>query len=123
MKHSPFASALILAALLLSACADAGSSRREATGGAGTQTRARQTLNAIMSIEPVSLAAKPFQSTGISIAFATRLFNAHLDQMDARANAQPYLAEALPKVNTDSWLVFPDGRMETRYTLKPNLTW
>jgi peptide/nickel transport system substrate-binding protein len=76
-----------------------------------------------MSLEPVSLAAKPFQSTGISIAFATWLFNAHLDLMDARANPQPYLAESLPKVNTESWRVFPDGRMETTYTLRPNLTW
>ncbi len=76
-----------------------------------------------MSIEPVSLAAKPFQSTGISIAFATRLFNAHLDLLDARANPQPYLAESLPRLNTDSWRVFPDGRMETTYRLKPDLTW
>src|SRR5439155_26474077 len=26
-------------------------------------------------------------------------------------------------LNTDSWKVFPDGRMETTYHLKPNLTW
>jgi peptide/nickel transport system substrate-binding protein len=35
----------------------------------------------------------------------------------------PYLAEALPQLNTGSWRVLPDGTMETTYTLRPNLTW
>lgn len=36
---------------------------------------------------------------------------------------QPYLVEALPQLNTDSWQVFPDGRMQTTFHLRPNLTW
>lgn len=35
----------------------------------------------------------------------------------------PYLAEALPQLNTDTWTVSPDGRMQTTYRLKPNLIW
>jgi peptide/nickel transport system substrate-binding protein len=35
----------------------------------------------------------------------------------------PYLAQSLPQLNTDSWRVFPDGRMETTYRLRSNLTW
>jgi peptide/nickel transport system substrate-binding protein len=114
----------MLAAIVAStACSGAAPAPRDSAADAGATPRGRQTLNAVMSIEPVSLAAKPFQSTGISIAFATRLFNAQLDLMDARANPQPYLAESLPKLNSDTWRVFPDGRMETTYTLRPNLTW
>jgi peptide/nickel transport system substrate-binding protein len=73
--------------------------------------------------EPVSLASKPLRDTGSGVSSTTRLFNAELDLQDGRAAARPYLAEALPQLNTDSWRVFPDGRMETRYALKPNLTW
>jgi peptide/nickel transport system substrate-binding protein len=51
------------------------------------------------------------------------MFNAFLDLYDDQARPVPYLAEALPVLNTDSWTVFPDGRMETRYRLKPNLVW
>jgi peptide/nickel transport system substrate-binding protein len=51
------------------------------------------------------------------------LFNALLDYQDERGVGKPYLAEALPQLNTDTWQVFPDGRMETTYHLQPNLTW
>jgi peptide/nickel transport system substrate-binding protein len=52
-----------------------------------------------------------------------RLFNADLALNDSAGSARPYLAEALPQLDTDSWRVFPDGRMETTYRLRPNLTW
>jgi peptide/nickel transport system substrate-binding protein len=42
---------------------------------------------------------------------------------DDQGRPLAYLAEALPVLNTDSWIVLPDGRMETRYHLKPNLIW
>jgi len=57
------------------------------------------------------------------VSTTTRLFNAGLDLLDDRTVAQPYLAEALPQLNTDSWRVLPDGRMETVYHLRPNLAW
>ena len=69
----------------------------------------------------VSLAAKVSQPNGpIS---TTRLFNAALSMIDDEGRSRPYLAEALPQLNTPSWRVFPDGRMETTYTLRDNLTW
>jgi len=52
-----------------------------------------------------------------------RLFNASLAMMDAKGAIHPYLAESLPQLNADSWQVFPDGRMETTYRLRPDLTW
>lgn len=114
---------VIAAVALLSACVAPADRNAAGSDQSTARPASRQTLNAVMSVEPVSLAAKPFQSTGISIAFATRLFNAHLDLPDAHANAQAYLAEELPKLNTDTWRVFPDGQMETSYHLKPNLFW
>ncbi len=73
--------------------------------------------------EPVSLASKPVQASGLSVRPATRLFNAELDLDDGTDVPRPYLAETLPQINTDDWRVLPDGRMETTYRLKPNLTW
>jgi peptide/nickel transport system substrate-binding protein len=36
---------------------------------------------------------------------------------------QPQLASELPRLNTESWRVTPDGRMETTWKLRPNLRW
>jgi peptide/nickel transport system substrate-binding protein len=52
-----------------------------------------------------------------------RIFNGMLDHVDEKEVAHPYLAEALPELNTDTWRVFPDGRMETTHQLRPNLRW
>ena len=52
-----------------------------------------------------------------------RALNAGLAINDERELPHPYLAEALPELNSDTWRVFPDGRMETAYRLRPNLTW
>lgn len=52
-----------------------------------------------------------------------RLFNASLALMDGKGQIHPYLAEALPQLNSDSWRVNADGSMETIYRLRPNLTW
>src|SRR5439155_22714166 len=51
------------------------------------------------------------------------LFKGTLDYLDHRGNAQPYLIEALPQLNTATWQLLPDGRMETTYHLKPGLVW
>jgi len=51
------------------------------------------------------------------------LFNTTLDFLDQRGTPQAFMVESLPQLNTDSWKVFPDGRMETSYRLKPNLVW
>src|SRR5262249_17191886 len=70
--------------------------------------------------EPTFIAAlAPLPSQQAS-DFYVRAFNAFLDLYDGQGKPMPYMAEALPVLNTDSWQVFPDGRMETRYHLKPN---
>src|SRR5439155_9164076 len=72
-------------------------------------------------IEPSNLAPKVLGTN--SPLRNTRLFNAALSLIDDKGLSVPYLAEALPQLNTDSWRVFPDGRMETTYRLRDNLTW
>jgi peptide/nickel transport system substrate-binding protein len=72
--------------------------------------------------EPPSLAVKPLQQIG-GIGNINPIFNATLDFVDERGTQHAYLAEALPQLNTETWRVFPDGRMETTYRLRPNLAW
>jgi peptide/nickel transport system substrate-binding protein len=85
--------------------------------------RSSRTLIMAGRSEIPSLQSKPIRSFGLTSGTTVRLFNAGLALRDAQGNYHPYLAEALPQLNTDSWQVFPDGRMETTYRLKPGLVW
>ncbi len=116
---------ILLALLVTSACAEPAGRTTSQPGIQGQQpaARASQTLTTAVRYEPVSLAAKPLRATGSTADYTVRLFNAELVQRDARDSARPYLTEALPQLNTESWKVNPDGTMETTYKLKPNLTW
>ncbi|HZT06753.1 MAG TPA: ABC transporter substrate-binding protein [Chloroflexota bacterium] len=86
---------------------------------ANVQNRA---LNMVVRTEGVTAAAKGLQTTGVRGA-PVSMFNAGLAILDLQQVPHPYLSESLPALNTDDWRVFPDGRMETTYHLKPGLTW
>jgi peptide/nickel transport system substrate-binding protein len=112
-------------ALVLAACTPAGSPSPRAPDGAqrpGGSASQRILVVAIRGELP-SLAARPLVQFSGALNPPLFLFNAMLDYSDERDVPHPMLAEALPQLNTDTWRVFPDGRMETSYQLKPNLTW
>lgn len=121
MKGTAFCQALVLAAaLLVAACAPASRSQEGASAPSGGPVR---TLLGISRGEPPTLAAKSLVPFTGSIGVERPAFNAGLDLKDERGLLHPYLSEAIPQLNTDSWRVFPDGGMETTYRLRPNLTW
>ena len=70
--------------------------------------------------EPLTLASRVSVGSGRA---AQDLVNAGLSYRDSQDVPRPYLAEDLPRLGTDSWRVFPDGRMETVYRLRPGLVW
>jgi len=111
---------LVAAAVLVAACAPAGPT---APTSQATSPPAERSLTMSIAVEPTYIAAQAPLPPGGASDFYQRMFNAFLDLYDDQARPMPYLAEALPALNTDSWIVFPDGRMETRYRLKPNLVW
>jgi peptide/nickel transport system substrate-binding protein len=74
-------------------------------------------------VESPSYAEKGLQLVPNPRANGKELLNAKLAFLDANLLPFPVLAETLPQLNTDSWRVFPDGRMETTFKLRPNLTW
>lgn len=122
VRERRWVSLVVLVLLLVAGCTPA------APGGQPRPAVANDpgpppTLIAAVGNEPTSIAALAPISGGFTTAFSYRPFNAFLELIDDRGVARPYLAEALPALNTDMWQVFPDGRMQTRYQLKPNLMW
>lgn len=116
--------------LLGTACRPAGSGPPASGAGSAASDAppppsAQRALVIIGGRAPDTLAAKQLRdSGGAGNPRATyRAFNAGLVVNDGRNVPQPYLAEALPQLHTDSWRVAPDGRMETTYRLRPQLTW
>jgi peptide/nickel transport system substrate-binding protein len=51
------------------------------------------------------------------------LLNGGLGMMDDKSVLQPQLATPVPSVENGQWKLFPDGRMETTYKLKPDAKW
>lgn len=52
-----------------------------------------------------------------------RLVNVGLTIASTDGSLRPALAEKVPATDNGLWLVFPDGRMETTWTIKPNALW
>jgi peptide/nickel transport system substrate-binding protein len=111
----------IVALVLISLLVGCGPAQRQATETAGDQPRQGRTLTLAHRYEPPTLAPKVAASNGP--LSTTRLFNAALALYDDQGAPRPYLAQELPQLNSDTWRVFPDGRMETTYRLRDGLTW
>jgi peptide/nickel transport system substrate-binding protein len=111
----------VLALILVAACAPQSSPEAQATADASSRARQSRVIVMAMRYEPTDLAPKII-SQGATEG-VKRPFNAYLALMDGSGNPRPYLAEALPELNTESWRLFPDGRMETTHRLRAGLTW
>jgi peptide/nickel transport system substrate-binding protein len=114
---------VLVIAFVIGGCAPGTAPAPPGSAAAPGAAAVQKTLVIANRGEPPSLASRSLVSGGSALGIPPRFFNANLDLYDVRENSHPQLAEALPVFDTDTWRVFPDGRMETRYTLKPNLTW
>jgi len=120
---------LLSLAVLVTGCATpspsapASSPNQAGTVSQASAPAAERVLTVSIAREPTFIAGlAPLPSQQAS-DFYVRMFNAFVDLVDDQNRPQPYLAEALPQLNTDTWTILPDGKMETRYHLKPNLVW
>jgi peptide/nickel transport system substrate-binding protein len=109
--------------MILVACAPPPSPRSGEAPGQSARPATSRTLAMAMRVEPATVASKGLRPTQVRLDLTRRLFNATVALADERVVYRPYLVEALPKLNTDAWRVFPDGRMETTYRLRPGLVW
>lgn len=51
------------------------------------------------------------------------LLNAGLGTVDDRGRLVPRLANTIPSLENGRWQLFPDGRMETTWSIRPNAVW
>src|SRR6266542_472961 len=118
---------LVVLVALVGCVAPSPSSGPSATSGQAPSQAAAPRINRTLVMagrsEVPSLGSRPLRQFGLTSLTVSRLFNAGLSIRDGEGAYHPYLAEALPQLNSDSWKVFPDGRMETTYRLKPGLLW
>lgn len=119
MRRGCSATVLFLA-LIATACAPAvapGAQRAEPASA----VRPAKPLAVVIRVEPISILEG---RGGVSQNHMGRaLFTASMSRGDAQEVPYPVLPDALPELNTDTWRVFPDGRMETVFHLRPGLTW
>ena len=115
-------SAIVPALLVLVLAACAPTPRAIDSGGGGERPAAAQsnrTLSVLMRVEPVDMLAGSVDRS----AMHKPMFTGILGGWDRGDKPYPVLAQTLPQLNTDTWRVFADGRMETVYKLRPGLTW
>jgi peptide/nickel transport system substrate-binding protein len=113
----------LLAIVALVGCTPTGTSSTQSPAAGGPPAAIQRTLAFAVRGEPPSLAARPLITFSGALSQGAAPFNATFDYRDERGTAQPVLSEGLPVLGTDTWQAFPDGTMETKYKLRPNLTW
>src|SRR5438094_9034090 len=98
---------LLFLFLFVVACAPTTAPRATEEPGVGTAAPAAsgqpsRALVIAIRTEPASLNPK-MQPGGVTLTTTRRLFNANLVIFDQRGQPQPYLAAAMPQLQTDSW--------------------
>lgn len=109
-----------LVALIATACAPGVTPSPGPPGVEIAPISAPRTLNVPITREVTALHPQINTAGGTDAVLVT--FNAGLSRADDSGTVRPALAE-LPELNTDTWKILPDGKMETTYRLRPNLTW
>ncbi len=114
---------------LLAGCGPSTPTNRDAQRGSdaasGRATGPKRLVTAVTSDLP-SLRTTLSRAAGGTLAGAPeleQLMHAGLTIIDNAATLQPQLAEAVPTVENGLWKVFPDGRMETTWKLRPAALW
>src|SRR5436190_10826585 len=124
MKLRPLSSLLLPMLVVLVACATGGpSAPSQSTAGGSSPGQPQRTLQVAIRVEPAGMGTRSLVQAGVALYLTKRMFNAEIALLDPDATPHPYLVESLPRLNSDDWQVFPDGRMETTHHLKPNVAW
>ena len=113
----------VIAVVGLASCGPTTRGGGQGGGATSAESQPARTLVAAVRLEPTTLALRPLRETFAAPYLPNRMFNAEIAVLDDQAVSHPYLVEALPQLYSSTWRVFPDGRMETTYAFRPNLSW
>src|SRR6266540_4764263 len=121
MKHLVSLSAVVL---ILAACAPRPPDQTAANpAAAGQQQAPKKVVAVIRGTLPILYNKIGVGATYSGLEYVERLVNAGLADADGSGTPQPILAEAVPSLENGLWKVFPDGRMETTWKLRPGVRW
>ena len=116
-------------AVVLSACAGTTTPGAPPSGVAPQVPQAqapvatKRIVAAIRGTTPVLYRKLAVGASYSGLEYLERLVNAGLVTVDEKGALHPQLAEAVPTVENGLWKVFPDGRMETVWKLRPTARW
>ena len=92
----------------------------------GTTVRVPTRINAAMMSSPPTISrdnvvagSGTYQGGDV----LEELMTGGLTQRDATGQLRPQLAEAIPTADNGQWKLFPDGRMETTWKIRPDAYW
>ncbi len=126
MKRMLSAVPVMLILAILVSCAPV---PRQATSDTGKQApAAKKQIVATIFSDPAGLhheLTNPVPSAGSVPGMAEfySLLNGSLSYLDSDNDSRPWLLETLPTVENGLWQVFPDGRMEVVWRIKPGTRW
>lgn len=117
----------ILLAMLIAACSPAGRPTAPTGDASPTERQVgpKRILAAIVSELPTARSQLNRASGGTlpGARELEQLIHAGLAVEDNGGTLRPQLAEAVPSVENGLWKLFPDGRMETTWKIRPNAMW
>ncbi len=125
-RKSAAVSFALLLTLFGSACASP--SPRVSSPAAGPATLVKKQIVAAILSDPAGLHQEmsnpnpsPVSVPGLAELFV--MLDGALTYLDGEYVRRPWLAEAIPSIENGLWTVFPDGRMETTWRIKPGTRW
>lgn len=118
-----FLLAVALATMVITTCASP--SPAPSTSERPRETSGSKTLTLAVAGEPTNLAL-PLSQQNRSIGASNEIglaVHQWLAVYDERGAARPMLAAELPSRDRGTWVIRPDGTMQTTYRLRPGVTW
>lgn len=112
-------------ALLLVTCGPVAPERRgDASDRAGAESASRKRIVVAMMSDPPTVTTMVTPGAALpGQAGLYQLVHAALSRADERGQRQPVVAEAVPSVENGLWKLLPDGRMETRWSIRAKALW
>jgi peptide/nickel transport system substrate-binding protein len=117
--------ALLLVMALATACSPAGAPQSSTSQSPAAQSAPKRLTAAIRGTPAALSQQKTMRTVGNvpGLDAIEELTHAGMTHADDRGVLHPQLAEAVPIVENGLWRVFPDGRMETTWKIKPTARW
>jgi peptide/nickel transport system substrate-binding protein len=114
----------VVGSLVVGACAPGGAAPQTTAPDVGAQPSPPKTLTIALQGEPKAIntimGGDVGGSPGRHLGY---MLHQSLAMYDNKGNAFPQLAVELPTQEKGTWVVSPDGTMQTRFRLRPSIRW